>query len=242
MSAAGLSPEVDTQPQPLSSCPNASVPCSTEAIMSALSYLRALVQPQCSACQTWVYSPLNATAQRTIIDQAGFSSFVARTPRFWDGTRSFVSADVGFCPGGFLRRLFECDFSSSWTVSDWITGKVKVAGNYLPPNDALSQTPADDGKGMQIFFNPKTAICNVVSIQNPLPGDQGVLNQAVLFHEALHGYTGKMDPYLEGSFGLPTLPAPSVNITYYIEGTYPGKTTNIIPGGAQGDAQCTNQN
>jgi len=38
--------------------------------------------------------------------------------------------------------------------------------------------------------------CRSSSIQrlaNPQPGDQGVLNQAVLLHEALHGYTGKFD-------------------------------------------------
>jgi hypothetical protein len=85
----------------------------------------------------------------------------------------------------------------------------------------------------QVFFNPATGICNVLSSPSPPPYDQGVLNQATLFHEALHGSTGRIDTYLEGQFGLPVTTGESVSITYYLEG-------KVIPGGAQGAATCGN--
>jgi hypothetical protein len=100
--------------------------------------------------------------------------------------------------------------------------------------DAKSQTPSNTGKGVQIFFKPATAICNVLSLQAPGVGDQGVLNQALLLHEALHGYTGKDDNYLESSFpGVPVTIGESANVTNYLK-------NNVIPGGAQGATTCRN--
>jgi len=86
---------------------------------------------------------------------------------------------------------------------------------------------------MQVFFNPAQGICNVLPSPNPGFQDKGVLNQATLFHEALHGATGLVDTQLQGRFGLPVMLGNSVNITYYLEG-------KVIPGGAQGATQCTN--
>jgi hypothetical protein len=74
----------------------------------------------------------------------------------------------------------------------------------------------------------------VLSSANPSAGDQGVLNQATLFHEALHGYTGDVDNTLESAFGLTvTMGGESVSITYNLE-------SKVIPGGAQGAANCGN--
>ena len=98
-------------------------------------------------------------------------------------------------------------------------------------SEAISQTPSDKGKGMRVFFDPKQGICNALSVPNPAPNDQGVLNQAILFHEALHGKVGQYDNYFESSFGLPVTIGESASITYYLE----GKT---IPGGAQGALTC----
>ena len=57
----------------------------------------------------------------------------------------------------------------------------------------------------------------------------------MLFHEALHGDTGKDDKFLESVFGLPVTIGASVSVTYYPEG-------KVIPGGEIGAAQCKNQN
>jgi hypothetical protein len=183
---------------PLKSCPGAVTPCPQEAITSALGALKTLIQSPCTACDTWVFNKTPGTSK------ASFLSFLSRPPRFWDGTRSFAPANVAFCPAGFWSQL-SCGFGLGETVRDYV---------QRTASDAVSQTPADSGKGMQVFFNPTTGICSVSSVQNPASGDQGVLNQATLLHEALHGYTGKFDLYLETAFGVA---APSANITYYLE-------------------------
>jgi hypothetical protein len=69
---------------------------------------------------------------------------------------------------------------------------------------------------MQVFFNPATSICNVLSAPNPQPNDRGALNQAILFHEALHGYTGYQDSQLQSRFGI-TVQFQSSNITDYLQ-------------------------
>ncbi len=209
---------------PLKICPGAATPCPREAIMSALKALRTLVQSPCPACDSWVFNKLPGT------NQASFREFLSRPPLLLDGTRSYAPQNVAFCPSGLLNQA-SCGYPSCLlsfgcpTVRDYFLQE--------PGRGAAAQTPASQGKGMQVFFNPAIGICNVLSVPNPPSLDKGVLNQAVLFHEALHGYTGRPDVNLQSAFGLETLPAPSVNITYYLE----GKT---IPGGAQGAAACEN--
>jgi hypothetical protein len=101
--------------------------------------------------------------------------------------------------------------------------------------DAVSQTPADRGKGMQVFFDPSQAPCGALSILNPKAGDKGVLNQAILFHEALHGYTGLYDTALEGRLpGLVVGFGGSIQITDYLENNV------IFPGPPYGAATCGN--
>lgn len=73
-------------------------------------------------------------------------------------------------------------------------GSATVAEQFAQANppDALSETPAQHEKGMLIFFNP-AVIC-----KSPGATPSGVLNQATLFHEALHGFYGIMDRSLIG--------------------------------------------
>ena len=143
-----------------------------------------------------------------------------RTKR-WATRRSYAPANVALCPSGLYNQLFVCGVGSQAVLT------------YIGQSDAVSQTPSDKGKGIQVFFNPPLAPCNVLSSSNPKAGDQGVLNQATLFHEALHGYTADIDNTLESAFGLPITIGESVSITYYLE-------SDVIPGGAQGAATCTN--
>src|ERR1700674_3382399 len=53
------------------------------------------------------------------------------------------------------------------------------------------------------FFKPATGIFNVLYSLNPQFYDQGVLNQALPLHEALHGYAKEDDNGLVSAFGLP---------------------------------------
>jgi hypothetical protein len=205
---------------PLKSCPGAPTPCPQEAIMSALSSLKVLLQSPCPACNTWVFNRLQGIdpgATRT-----SFFQYLSVKPRLWDGTRSYVSANVALCPSGFWNQL-SCSVGSE-TIHDY-TQRIGA--------DAVSQTPSDKGKGMQVFFNPAQGICDALSSPSPGIGDLGVLNQATLFHEALHGYTGAYDMTLESVFSLPVTLGESVSITYYLEG-------HVIPGGASGGQTCGN--
>jgi hypothetical protein len=203
---------------PLQSCPGASTPCPQEAIMSALAYLRTLLQSPCSACTTQVLKYLPGTSQ------AGFLDYVSLTPRFFDGSRSYAPSNKALCPSGFFNQFF-CSFGTE-TVHAYM---------QRTESEAVSQTPSDRYKGMQVFFDMVDAPCNVLSSPAPRPGDKGVLNQALLFHEAIHGYTGLMDMSLQSAFPGLTIGGPSTNITDYLE-------LNVIPGGARGAAVCGNGN
>jgi len=204
---------------PLRSCPGASTPCPQEAIASAVTALRALLRSPCNAsCDTRVFQPLSSNFPEDT--RTGFAQYLSLTPRLWDGTRSTIHANEALCPSGFWNQRF-CIVGSE-KMSDYIKGK-----------DAVSQTPSDKGKGMQVFFDPAQGICNVWPSPNPGTGDQGVLNQATLFHEALHGYTGKLDMTLESVFGLPVTFGESISITYHLE-------DYAIRGGAFGARACGN--
>jgi hypothetical protein len=84
---------------------------------------------------------------------------------------------------------------STWRVK--LTGKTSAA---------VTQTPSDGGEGIMTFFDPLIT-CNLTQ-----PGAPATLNEAMLFHEALHGDYGYQDPELERHFGQTTDPG----ITYYI--------------------------
>jgi hypothetical protein len=205
---------------PLKSCPGAAVRCPKEAIESALSFLRALLRQPCPACQTWVFDKL---PERT---QASFSAYVSRKARLWDGTRSYVPANTALCRSG-LWNQFVCKYGS------------ESVHNYMlrTGTDVLAKTPSEAGEGMQVFFDPAESIFNVLSVPNPSEGDQGVTNQALLFHEALHGHPdkddkGREDSYFQSRFGIPVT-FQTCNITEYLR-------VNVIPGGLLGATACGN--
>ena len=73
---------------------------------------------------------------------------------------------------------------------------------------AISGTPSP--KGVMIFFNPASA-CTAGTTQG------AILNEATLFHEALHGFTGLDDSALSTTLGVNTDTLGSVAISYYLE-------------------------
>jgi hypothetical protein len=196
-------------------CPDPSKPCPQQALMSALSYLRALLRSPCPACSSYVFNKLSGTKK------ADFSNYLSRTPHFYDGTRSYAPVSAALCPSGFWSG-FTCALAGvKQSVRDYMLAH---------DSDAVSQTPSGD-EGMRVFFDPAAGICNVLSVQNPKAGDQGVLNQAVLFHEALHGYSGKYDLNLMSAL-LGVTDEPTIEITYGLE-------DNVILVGATGARVCT---
>ncbi len=210
---------------PLPSCPGAAAPCAQEAALSALAGLKLLLAAPCPSCQTLIFNHLVGKTQ------IGFYNYLSLRPRLWDGTRSWAPGRTAFCANGIYYSLFLCP------VNDDPVWKILRTND----SDVMSQTPTNPGMGMQAFFNPSTGICLAWSVGNPPVGDQGVLNQATLFHEALHGFTGDQDGTLQGAFTL-KLTLMSVNITYYIEGTELNNANppvgGVIPGGATGAQGC----
>jgi hypothetical protein len=187
----------------LPSCPGASTPCAKEAIDGALSALKSLVSGPCPACGPYVFNKVGGTQQQ-------FYQYLSRPARIYDGTLSNAPANFlcgragGF--GGFVNWIF-CNFPG--TVSAYIASRHA---------DAVSQTPSDAGKGIAVFFDP-SAVCRATALS-----PSGILNQATLFHEALHGFTGQYDLALEANLGINTN-LPSIYISYYLE-------DNVLGGGA----------
>jgi hypothetical protein len=194
---------------PLPSCPGQQTPCAQQAVNDAFNSLRLLMAGSCPSCGPQIFSHLGS--QYT---QAGFSQFLTMKPGFYDGTRSTLSInELTGRKAGFVGFL------------DWV-----ISGSGAPPLDqacppttatvaqliacaqdsAVTVTPAQAGKGLMTFLDPSKI--NLVPASSPT----GIVNQALLFHEGLHGYTGIWDLFLEADFGYGNN-APSCVITDYIE-------------------------
>jgi hypothetical protein len=72
--------------------------------------------------------------------------------------------------------------------------------------DAISRTPSENGRGPLTFFDPATISLTLNS----------TVNQALIFHEALHGKYGLYDFALENAFNICTNQG-SIQISNYLE-------------------------
>lgn len=157
----------------------------------------------CTACSQFVFN-----SNKVGHSQTQFYQHLSLAPRLFDGTRSNAPTSVlcGLASGvaGLSKWLF-CGppVPPAGTVSQFIAGKLTNGQTH----SAVTQTPSDSGEGIMTFFDP-LVICNVTQ-----PGAQATLNEAMLFHEALHGDYGSQDPDLERLFDETT----DVGITYYME-------------------------
>jgi hypothetical protein len=178
-------------------------PCPKEAIRYALGQLRVKMFNTCTACSKYVFNSniLKGTSQTQ------FYGYLSLAPRLFDGTRSNAPTSVlcGLASGlaGFSKWAW-CGPPKppAGTVSQFMAGKLDGQ-----TSSAVSQTPSDSKEGIMIFFDP-LIICNVTQ-----PGQTAALNEAMLFHEALHGDYGFQDPDLESHFDETSDPG----ITYYLE-------------------------
>jgi hypothetical protein len=191
---------------PLPSCtvqPGQS-PCAKEAIEDALTRLRQTLSTTCTSCDTALAGILPGWNQKA------FAQYLSLPARFSDGTRSNAPV-ANLCASGLYSRWLDCDISlidqltsllgHSPTVQQYMAGKQAKDGKA-----AVTQTPSDKNTGLTTFFDPRI-ICRSTAADN-----KEILNEALLFHEGLHGWLGVRDGTLVGTFRWGTSP-----LTYYFE-------------------------
>jgi IPT/TIG domain/Glucodextranase, domain B/Kelch motif/Galactose oxidase, central domain len=168
------SKELSYWPPILPCGPGDTPPCAREALDDALAALRSLLSGPCSGCSKYVFTPANITTfgGRT---QEQFYNFMSHPANFYDGTRSTLRVDYFQCGGPHYGP--SCPVSNDIQVKDYMAQQKATA---------ISQTPSQYNK-MMTFFDPKS----IVNSRASSPGGQ--FNQAVLFHEGLHGFSGYFD-------------------------------------------------
>jgi len=185
--------------------PPVSCPGPKEALDDAVLALRRLVRGDCPACVNYVFSKLDAT-----YSQQAFSQYLSKGAAFYDGTRSSLNMVRFQCGDAPAVSMVLCQFPPLQSVSDYLKGPPKI--------DAISQTPSRYGE-MIVFFDP-------ASVCRSLAGTpQGIFNEATIFHEGLHGFTGKYDDTLMSLFNLDYFTQGSIALSYYLE-------NNVLGGGA----------
>jgi hypothetical protein len=197
---------------PLQSCPGVQKPCPGDAAWTAFKALQALIAgPPCSSCNTFVFSKLGGT-------QDTFNTFLNLPPLISNGIASFGPMNHVMCNWWDIW----CPFGSE-TVAAYMGRKSSAA---------ISRTPSK--KGVVIYINP-ASVCTA----GTSPGT--LLNKAMLFHEALHGFTGLYDSDLANALGANTgkfnfNTQGSAAITYYLENyifgatlTYQSNPGSILP-------------
>jgi hypothetical protein len=202
---------------PLPSCPGQQNPCALEALNDALKSLRLKLAGACIACDTSVFSRLGSSYTRT-----GLSLLLAREPRFYDGTRSNLRLN-GLCgrAAGFIGFLDWILCGPPPIPADTCPSSTNTVSQFLActKGTAVTETPTQSGQGLLTFFDPSKI--NLSNAATPT----GIVNQALLFHEGLHGYTGLSDASLLTDFKY-RFDDPSCLITGYLELTVWGGTLN----------------
>ncbi len=151
------------------------------------------------AAQTWLYAALHYGLLHTkLIDAAVFAAYIRNTWHFYDGTKSSLDAKnlgVGGTnpPMTVAKRWF--DAGSTTTA---------VAGTPSSPLITFWQ-PADATQAGGVGIDPTAFGMNV-------------LNESNLLHEALHGYTGQDDAYIQTELRAldPAVGGASDSISAYI--------------------------
>jgi hypothetical protein len=120
----------------------------------------------------------------------------AKHPGFFDGTQSTYCKDALKSPSLYSTLCV------LWGSGVFLTS-VEDLFEVSPTVTAYTETPSDP---LLIFFRP-SSILKDNSGKNPV-------NEATIFHEALHGFTGLFDLGLANALGVSL---PSCNISEYIE-------------------------
>jgi hypothetical protein len=164
---------MDPYPQ-LDTCVGSTTPCHREAIWDASKKLASNLRSVCTGC--------DAVFQFAGGSSSGLAAFIQGTstngkpPEFYDGTHSNAYMDEAMCQSGRT-----CAF------------KHETVANYMKRNTSLAIT-RPFGPNLLVFWEPST-IC-----LEPAGTSKGMWNQAQLFHESLHGYTGFDDIFFLDHF------------------------------------------
>jgi hypothetical protein len=196
---------------PLQSCPSAQTPCAGDAVWNAVKSLKTLTAGSCLACNTYVFGKLGKSQQ-------GFNALLNLPPLLSDGTRSYAPMNHVMCD---WWNIF-CPF-----------GNVTVA-RYMTDHEssAISRTPSPNG--IVTFVYPGS-----VCVAGTAPGT--LLNESLMFHEALHGYTGLIDSQLENMLNVSNVDLyGSTAISYYLENKVFGATLMYHDPGGNVPLLCQN--
>ena len=184
----------------------------SEAIYNALDDLkRRLNDPAVSRlAQTEVFDLLGNDASGKKLTTASFVEYLtAKRPGFFDGLRSYYckdALDAGSLGTAIVTALF---YAAASAPKNSVLTSVQY---YLthpqmhPTSDAVTATP---GNPLLVFFRAS-------SVLYPSLG-KNLGNEGLIFHEALHGFTGKGDGEILQTFGWKPVDSPSCNISRYIE-------------------------
>jgi hypothetical protein len=130
--------------------------------------------------QEKVFNRIGTDINGQPVTVAGFLAFLTNyRPRFYNGLPSTYCADI---LDGSIPEL-AC-FQSPWlrNTIDILFTSVGDKFSAMPKTDALTGTPSNP---LLTFLRPTSILFNTLG--------KNVGNEALIFHEALHGYTGRMD-------------------------------------------------
>jgi hypothetical protein len=162
-----------------------------------------------SAAQLYLFDILNNSTSggdtnRNPVTTSSFLRYLSNSPHFSDGTQSTWDYKNAWCGSGkpwwSLQRI-NCSvpFGSPATIEAAFLGDATAT--------ALTETPSDP---FTVFFRPS----GKYGIQLTSNG-KNLFNEAVFFHESLHGISGQSDSFLEALFTKGQ--EPSSKISDYIQ-------------------------
>jgi len=172
-----------------------------EAIYNALfDLIRRLGDPAVStSAQTAVFDKVGTDASGNKLTTASFVLYLStRRPGFYDGLRSNYCYDA--LTSSTANALCYVPFVK-WALLTSV--QTRLANN--PLTDAVTATPHNP---LRTFFRPSSILFNSVG--------KNLGNEAMIFHEALHGLAGTFDATLLTELGYSSSIA-SCNISKYIE-------------------------
>ncbi|HEV2352363.1 MAG TPA: hypothetical protein VG028_21215, partial [Terriglobia bacterium] len=175
--------------------PPIACPGPDDAIHSAFTALKSFVI-SCQSCNSLVFQLLGTANQKE------FYEFLSLPGGIYDGTRSNYPAK-NMCNWGTWDGFMCSDIFNKETVANWFSENLGRSATTVMPSPAK--------QGPTIFFDPYF-ICKENSASNT-----GIWNQALLFHEALHGFYGLNDTSIQSALGLTVDPDNTSNITDYLD-------------------------
>ena len=210
-SPSGVSKEMSWFPV-LPNCPGTQQPCIYNALGDLITRLQ---DPAISSlAQTNIFNRLGRDANGNQYTTAGFVTYLRNMqPRFYDGLRSTYCSEIlthdlteSLC---FQNPLLRYTLNLlSTDVKDKFTSTI----------DALTSTPSNP---LLTFFRP-TSLGSSSSGQN-------LGNEALIFHEALHGFTGQQDDPILTSLGMNWVTHGSCSITVRIQKKVLSQSAGLDP-------------